>query len=177
MTELLKEDIDFLDLLIDEVCKPNVFNVTAKYLLENKVLNKTQINDFPRLVGILKESGKVEVIDILFGNPLSIRKNEKTLHFQKIGGFKNEFKKQNLKTWYNEPWVGYLIAFITLLFAVYQGFQNHSLEKDIFSSKLNIDSLRNEVLSHKKKLDSLNVQYLLLKSQFSDLKNNTEKKK
>jgi hypothetical protein len=92
-------------------------------------------------------------------------------------GILKYLKKKNKYKWYNEPWFGYLIAFITFLFAVYQGFQNHSLEKDISSSKLSIDSLRNEVLSHKKKLDSLNVRYVLFESKLSDLKNNTEKKK
>ena len=88
-----------------------------------------------------------------------------------------EYLSKNETKWYNENWVGYLIAVITLLFAFYQGFQNHSLEKDISSSKLSIDSLRNEALSHKNKLDYLNVRYVLFESKLSDLKNNTEKKK
>ncbi|WBX72872.1 hypothetical protein PG913_08135 [Tenacibaculum pacificus] len=127
---------------------------------------------------ILSELIKEKKIKIKDGNNISFLKltkrgkliNENELFFK--------IDKKEIKTkWFNEPWIGYLIAFITLLFAFYQGFQNHSLEKDISSLKLSIDSLRNEALSHKKKLDSLSVRYVLFESKLSDLKNNTEKKK
>ena len=183
MTKLFKEDIPILDFIIDEICKTGVYSVTAEYLAKKNVFNfgkvetvgdlvfnETDAKNFERIVGIIKNSGKAKITEQLFETPLSVSRNSETLQFQKEGGFAKEYEKQNKKTWYNEPWIGYLIAFITLLFAVYQGFQNHSLEKDISSSKKNVENLKSQ-------FDSLNIQFRSFEKKFSDLKRKTEQKK
>jgi hypothetical protein len=183
MTELRKEDISILDFIINELCKSGIYSVTCEYLAEKKVfgfgetknvddleLKIRDTNNFEIIAGIIEKSGKAKVTQKLFENPLTVSKNSETLLFKEEGGFANEYKKQNKKTWYNEPWIGYLIAFITLLFAFYQGFQNRSLEKDISSSKKNVETLKTEI-------DSLNIQFHSFESQLSDLKIELERKK
>tara|TARA_B110000881_G_C18127287_1_gene295079 strand:- start:90 stop:443 length:354 start_codon:yes stop_codon:yes gene_type:complete len=85
--------------------------------------------------------------------------------------YKREAKMERLemrmKKWYNQPLIGYLIAFITLLFAFYQGYQNKNLEKEV-------SSLITQVVSLDKRHDSLNIHYRFLEKKLSDLKTEIE---
>lgn len=83
---------------------------------------------------------------------------------------KMERLEMRLKKWYNQPLIGYLIAFITLIFAFYQGFQNESLKKNISSLEKNAEFLKNE-------FDTLNKNHDFLEKKFLDLKNNIDMKK
>ena len=148
--------------------------------------NNFSLNKLPKLTSLSEDDKaiffkeKPTIQRFLIENNLVTINNLKELKFTEKKRRYKSFEKYltSLKAkWYNEPWIGYIIAFITLLFAFYQGYQNQSLEKDISSSKLSIDSLRNTTLSHKKKLDSLNVRYVLFESKLSEMKNNTDKKK
>lgn len=78
-------------------------------------------------------------------------------------GFIKFLKMGNKKPWYNENWVGYLIAFIVFLFTVYQHFENRTLS--------------NQVYILNKKNDSLNIQIETYKNQFFELKESIEKNK
>jgi hypothetical protein len=164
----------FIDWLIEDIENVEYFNI-KDFINKYKDISDHEKGYLPYSIASL---GKTYG---LFENTLNsdewFKLTEKGLTLKESGKSLNEYIKSLLPKWYNSNWVGYVIAFITLTFAVYQGVQNHSLEKDISSSKLSIDSLSNEALSHKKKLDSLNVQYYSLEENFSDLKNNIEKKK
>jgi hypothetical protein len=184
MTELLKEDIPVLNFIIDELCKSGVYSITSEYLVDKKVFDFGKNIIIDDLVSIEKDSKEFErLVSIIedfkcamvtrntgLGNPLSISRNEKTLQFKRLGNFENEFKKQNKKTWHNEPWVGYLIAFITLLFVFYQGYQNNNLGKDISSLEKSVDSINFVILSENRKHDSLNIQFRSFEKKLSDLK-------
>lgn len=80
---------------------------------------------------------------------------------------KMERLEMRLKKWYNQPLIGYLIAFITLIFAFYQGFQNESLKKNISSLEKNAEFLKNE-------FDTLNKNHDFLEEKFLDFKNNID---
>ena len=88
--------------------------------------------------------------------------------------YKRESKMERLemrmKKWYNQPFIGYIIAIITLFFAVYQWKENQAFEKNIVSLENKVDSLNT-------KHDSLNIQYDSLEKKLSDLKTKTEQKK
>jgi hypothetical protein len=150
-------------------------NEVAEYLMKKGVVaeHKGLTEYESKAIRFLKENELIK--------PSSNKKYQyhSTSEINKISelGIEKYLKKKNVSKWYNEPWVGYLIALITLLFAFYQGFQNKTLEKDISSSKLSIDSLKILIHSHKKKLDFLNSRDVLFESKLSDLKNNTDKKK
>jgi hypothetical protein len=150
-------------------------NELAEYLVEKGVISEhSGLTEYERkAIRFFKENS---LIKPSLNKKYQYHSTSEINRIKEIG-IKKYLKEKNKTKWYNEPWIGYLIAFITLLFAVYQGLQNESLKKDISSSKLSVDSLRNEVLSHKKKLDSLNVEYALFEEKLSDLKSKIEKKK
>jgi hypothetical protein len=171
----------FIDWLIEDIENVEYFNI-KDFINKYKDISEHEKGYLPHSI---ESVGKTYS---LFENTLNsddwFKLTEKGIRLKESGKSLNEYQKSLLPKWYNANWVGYVIAFITLLFAVYQGFQNHFLEKDISSLKLSFDSLkpstdslRNEVLYDKKKLDSLNVQFDFLEEKFSDLKNKIEKKK
>ncbi len=82
--------------------------------------------------------------------------SEKGIKAKEIGGhlkYENSLKK---KIWYNDNWVGYLIALIVFLFSVYQYF-----EKDSLKSKY--DSLKSQSEFYKDSVSELKEQIELYK--------------
>ena len=171
MTELLKDDIPVLDFIIDELCENGKYSsITAKYLGDKEVfgfgkkdtvgdlfLNETDNKEFERLASIINKSGKAEISEQLFESPLSISRNSETLHFQKLGGFKNEFKKRK-KTldWYKIIPIGVAIIFGSL--SAYQKYSYNSLDGKFETLEVENDSLKSE-------LDSLKVNLTDMKKK------------
>jgi hypothetical protein len=150
-------------------------NELAKHLVSKGVIGEHKgLTEYEnKAIRFLKEN---ELIKPSPNKKFSYHSTSEINEIHKLGIVKY-LKNRNKSKWYNEPWVGFFIAFITLLFAFYQGYQNKNLVKDISSLEKGVDSLKIEVLSHKKKLDSVNVQYHLFEEKLSDLKENIEKRK
>lgn len=177
MNELLRKDIPVLDFIIDELCEKAIYSsITAKYLGEEKVfgfgtkdtvgdsfLNETDEKEFERLAGIIKKSGKAKVEKQIFESPLSISRNSETLHFQKLGGFKNEFRKQR-KTidWYKIVSICVVIFFGSLSF--YQEYSYNSLDAKFETLEVENDSLKSKIDSLKVKLNNIKKSESILKN-------------
>lgn len=86
-------------------------------------------------------------------------------------------EKQTKTKRYNQSWIGYLIAFITLLFLVYQSFETLNLENDIENIKNQVDSLNFNMISLKDKYDDLKNLISKKDSLFLDLNSNLDKQK
>jgi hypothetical protein len=120
---------------------------------------------------ILTELIKEKKIKIKDGNNISFLKltkkgkliNENELFFK--------IHKKEIKTkLYNEPWIGYLIAFIALICALYQWKENQFFEKNIVTLGYKVDSLS---IKH----NSLSIRYDSLEKEFSVFKIKIELKK
>jgi len=72
-------------------------------------------------------------------------------------------KPPKSELWYNQNWVGFLLAFIVFLFSVYQFFENRTL-------KSQVDSLTSDNKNYK---DSLFEYRLLLEKQVQSTKKDT----
>ena len=46
-----------------------------------------------------------------------------------------------LKKWYNQPIIGFIIALLSLSFALYQGYKNEEIKQKFVDLKFRIDSL------------------------------------
>ncbi len=85
--------------------------------------------------------------------------SEKGIKAKKLGHLKYQ-KSLKKKIWYNENWVGYLIAFIVLFFSVYQYFDRESL-------KSKYDFLKSQSEFYKDSLAELKGQIELYKTNSS----------
>lgn len=163
---------DIEELILKYLRESKDFWVDLFPLIEN---SEYSYSDFYNILTVLIEENKIKIKD---GNNISFLKltkkgkliNEKELFFR--------IDKIEIKTkWFNQSWVGFLIALFSLLFAIYQGFQNKSLDNKVSFLNKEIDSLKNTSISHKSKLDSLNDKYISLEKKLSDLKIKTRQKK
>ena len=168
----------------NEITK-DIEKLILKYLNDSKsfwvdlfpLIEKSKYSYF-EFFNILTELIKEKKIKIKDDNNISFLKlttNGKLINKSEL--FFRIDKKEIKTKWYNQSWVGYLIAFITLLFAFYQWYANKNIENNIYSLKNRADSLSIEVLSLNKKLDSLNVQHVLFEKKLYNLKTQIETKK
>ena len=81
-----------------------------------------------------------------------------------------ERASENIPEWYNKPFIGYLIAFIVLLFTVYQHFDNRYLNREVDLLNKKSDSLNNLILTYKDSVYELKQQ---LEKQKPQLKQDT----
>ncbi|WP_405604194.1 hypothetical protein [Polaribacter sp. Asnod1-A03] len=123
MTELQKEDISVLDFIINELCKVGVYSIDVEYLKNKQVFNfgkkdfKSvdelvfgEENEFKRLISIIDDFGCAEVnFNKYFNGEHSVRENQKTANFLKLGGFENEFNKQQQNSLREKNKINYLI--------------------------------------------------------------------
>ncbi|MDV7188616.1 hypothetical protein R3X25_15140 [Lutibacter sp. TH_r2] len=72
---------------------------------------------------------------------------------KELGGHKKFQDSLNKKEWYNENWVGYLIAFIVFLFSVYQYFENDSLKNRYDSLESEYDLYKDSVVDSKEQFE------------------------
>lgn len=125
---------------------------------------------------ILKELIGENKIKIRKGNNIDLLKLTKKGKLINNNELQFRIDKKGIKTkWYNQPWIGYLIAFITLLFAVYQGLQNKFLENQISLLKKSNDSLKVQLLLNKNKIDNLNFCIISLQYKIDKLNSKTKK--
>jgi hypothetical protein len=177
--ELTKKESKSIDASLQEYLdlhqKESVKKSDFIFLMKRNRINEVRFEYIFSLLNSLKVLAyKNERGDETLG--IKFNRNE-VIELLKKGGITEKTSKLKSSKVYNEPWIGYLIAFIAILLAVYQGLQNGSLNKEITFLKLSVDSLRNEALSDKNKLDSLDIQYVLFDKKLFDLRNNIEKKK
>ena len=171
MTELLKDDIPILDFIINELCKNGIYSsITAKDLGDKKVfgfgkkdtvgdlfLNETDNKEFERLASIINKSGKAKISEQLFESPLSISRNSETLHFQKLGGFKNEFKNQKKSL----DWYKIIPICVAIIFGSLSAYQKYSYN----SLNVKFENLKVENFSLKYELDSLKINLTDMRSK------------
>ncbi len=166
--------IKFLDWLIEDIENVEYFNI-KKFVNKYKDISEHEKSYLPFSI---ESIGKTYD---LFENTLNsdewFKLTIKGIKLKESGKTFNDFEKSLKPKWYNENWVGYIIAFITLIFAFYQGYQNHTLKDDISYLEKRVDSLKVLIPVQDKKYDSLNIQYDSLEKKLSDLKTKTEQKK
>lgn len=143
----------------------NNFWVDLFPLIEN---SEYSYSDFFNILTELIKEKKIKIKDGNNINFLKLTKKGKLINENEL--FFKIDKKEIKTKWYNEPWIGYLIAFITLIFAFYQWKENQVFEK-------NIITLENKVDSMSIKHNFLNIRYDSLEKEFSDLKIKIELKK
>ena len=144
---------EYFNLLIAKIKNTREFNIliTLKANLNRINLDpkeKDELADSIAIFGINK--GFVDVINTSTGwyklTDKGIRLKESNLTLKKF--LKNEPKNK----WYNENWVGFAIAFIVLLFSVFQYFDNRSLFRELDHVKSQRDSCKSEFSVHTDKL-------------------------
>jgi hypothetical protein len=160
------EKVKYLDIVILNIEKTEMFSIND--ILSKKTnLSNTDKNNIELDLISFGGANKYGLFELLNPKNTNTRwlklteKGEELKVFKK--GFEKFLKKENKKPWYNENWIGYLIAFIVFLFTVYQHFENRTLS--------------NQVYVVNKKNDSLNIQIETYKNQFFELKEKIEKNK
>jgi hypothetical protein len=184
--ELTKKESKLIDKSLQEYLdlhqKENIKKSYFTFLMKRNGINEDRFEYIYSLLNSLniltyKNDRGVETLGIKFS-----RNEVKDL--LKNGGLSEKIVKINSTNWYNQPWLGYLIASITLVLAFYQSCVNYNLDEDVSlleNNFLNVnrkyDSLGNIFYFHNKKLDSLNAQHDSLESKLFDLKTEIELKK
>lgn len=162
-----KELEKYFDLLISKIKNSKEFNIlkTLKSEIEPLGLNNEDKNNFAHsladfgsnknLIGVINRStGWYNLTD----KGIKLKQSELTL--------KKFIKKESKKEWYNENWIGFAIAFIILMFTIFQYFDNRSViqERDFIKSQLDScksqlsDSLqKSEIKMRQLKLNTLTM--------------------
>jgi hypothetical protein len=163
-----EETIKVLDIVINDLDNVSYFSI-KEILARHREYNEHQQGAlFIEIESFGGIHNLFEKIDDKYGGLFRLTKNG--IRLKEYGKGFNAFEKSLQPKWYNENWVGYVVAIITLFFAVYQWSENHSLKKDASFLEKKVDSL---IVQH----DSLSIQFLSLEKKLSDLKSKTEKKK
>lgn len=177
-----KETIKYIDLIIKDIDDFDCFsvnNIVFEYLKPESKEGKEQ---FFVIIDKIKLFGKNNDIFVPRTKDgwCKLTDKGKRLKLSKKS-FKRFEKSENKTEWYNKNWVGYLIAFILLLFTVYQHFDNRSLKQDFDSLSKKYDSLKHQSDFYKDSVSELKQQLerqklklkkdTLSKSYHSDLKN------
>lgn len=129
----------YFNLLISKIKNPREFNVLRTLNIELNVLNlepkeKDKFAESISNFGI--DKGFIDVINTSTGwyklTDKGIKLKSSKLSLQKF------LSKELKKEWYNENWIGFAIAFIVLLFSIFQYFDNQSLisERNFLKSQL-----------------------------------------
>ena len=115
-------------------------NLLVKELVDQGVTSENNSNTLLRSQAIrfLKEN------DLIKSSPNKKFQYHSTSEIHKINqeGIKKYLKRKGKSEWYNQNWVGYLIAFVVFLFSVYQYFDNQTLQNDFDSLKKEYSLIR-----------------------------------
>ena len=149
--------IKYIDLIIKNIEDFDSFsvnNIVFEYL---KPESKTEKDSFFKLIDDIKLFGKNNDLFIPRTKDgwCKLTEKGKKLKLSK-NSFKSFNKSHDKKKWYNENWVGYLIAFFVFLFIVYQYLDNRSLKNEY---------------------ENLNTQYEIYKDSIYQLNKELEKQK
>ncbi|MCF6349268.1 MAG: hypothetical protein L3J20_13400 [Flavobacteriaceae bacterium] len=165
-----EETIKVLDIVIEDIENVSYFSI-KEILARHREYNE---HEQGYLFVEIKSLGEVyDLFEYIKDSDGLYRLTPKGINLKESEKGFNEFEKSlkpKEKKWYNENWIGYLIAFIVLLFSVYQMKENKSLTNRLIVVEKKLDSLNT-------KLDYLNVQYDSFEKKLSDLKMKTEQKK
>lgn len=136
----------YFDKLIFKIKNSREFNVLKTLKSEIDVLNlePKPKNDLAKSIadfGINR--GLVDVINSSTG---WYKLTDKGLRLKQSNLTLNKFlKKESKSKWYNENWIGFIIAFIVLLFSVFQYFDNRTLAYERDFAKSQLDSCKSEL--------------------------------
>ena len=72
--------------------------------------------------------------------------------------FKSFEKSINKKDWYNENWIGYVIAIIVFLFSIYQYVDNRSLKNENKDLKIQYEIYKDSTYQLNKELSKLKME-------------------
>lgn len=139
--------------------RTNLMQHVSKHFLMK--LNKELISEINILVKELYKNGTISEYKLMPGNRKKairfLKENDiikpnlyKKFQYNSTNeineiykvGIESYLKVLNKSEWYNKNWVGYLIAFIVLLFTIYQHFDNRSLTHKFDSLNKQYDSLK-----------------------------------
>ncbi|MGX1024289.1 hypothetical protein [Psychroflexus sp. MBR-150] len=159
MTE--KELIKYIDLVIKNIDDFNAFGIKDPVFDKLKPKTEDERKYFFKLIDKIELFAKNNdlFIRVSKGDCFKLTDKGKKLKLSSKT-FKNFEKKQNRNEWYNKPWVGFLIAFILLIFNIYQHFDNRFLKDDYNSLLKKYDSLKVGFNNYKDSTSQLNHQNL-----------------
>ena len=163
--------IKYLDIILSNVNTVEKFSV-QDILKNNSDLDFNKQKERTELIRIqiaVQQLGETyEYFEPIDNRPGIFKLSLEGIKAKELGGhvkYQNSLKK---KIWYNENWVGYLIALIVLLFSVYQYFEKSSLKSDYNSLKLKYDSLKYQSQPYKDSVVELKEQIELYKLKTSN---------
>lgn len=162
--ELTIKHLDIVLKISNSVEKFSVLDILKEYGAID--FNKdSERSDFVRLKIAVEQLGKTyEYFENIENRPGIFKLTKVGIKAKEKGGhlkYQNSLKK---KTWYNENWVGYLIAIIVLIFSIYQYFEKNSLKYDYNSLKLKYDSLKSQSQIYKDSVAELKEQIELYRT-------------
>ncbi|QCE40230.1 hypothetical protein [Psychroserpens sp. NJDZ02] len=150
MTE--REIINHIDLLFKKITDFNAFSINNILFEELKPdeKNKDNVKTFQIIIKETKLFGLNNNLFKLYNDnewySLTEKGKELKLSKKDFIKFSNGINKTK---WYNDNWIGYVIALIVLFFSVYQHFEKRTLSSKVDSLKKERDSLNNQIEFHK----------------------------
>ena len=129
-----REIIKYIDLIIKKIEDFDSFSVNNIVFDHLKPESQEEKDSFFELIDEIKRFGKNNDLFVARTKDgwCKLTDKGKKLKLSKKS-FKSFNKSEEKRKWYNESWIGYLIAFIALSFSVYQYLNNRSL-KDKFDA-------------------------------------------
>ncbi|WP_111707396.1 hypothetical protein [Lutibacter citreus] len=151
MTE--KELIKYIDLIVKNIEDFDFFSINNILFEHIKPETKQEKDDFLELIESIKLFGKNNELFIVRnkGGWFKLTERGKRLKLSK-NSFKSFEKSINKKEWYNENWIGYVIAIIVFLFTIYQYVDNRSLKNEISTLKTQYEIYKDSTYQLNKKL-------------------------
>lgn len=153
MTE--KEIIKYIDLIINKIEDFDLFSINNILFDYINPETKQEKDDFFKLIESIKLFGKNNNLfkGINKGGWFKLTEKGKRLKLSKKS-FKSFEKPTNKKDWYNENWIGYLIAIIVFIFSVYQYIDNRSLKNEYDTLKIQYEIYKDSTYQLKKELSN-----------------------
>ena len=125
-----KEILKYIDLIINKIVDFNLFNINNILFEYIKPKTKKEKDDFVELIETLKLFGKnnnlYKGIDKGGWHKLTEKGKKLKLSKKSFRSFEKSFSRND---WYNDNWIGYVIALIVLFFSIYQYVDHRSLKK------------------------------------------------
>ena len=126
----------YIDLIIKDIEDYDSFNVNNIVFEYLKPESNEERESFHNLIDSIKQFGRNNDLFVTRTKDGWCKLTEKGKKLKLSGkSFNSYTKSENKNKWYNENWIGYLIAFVVFLFSVYQYVNNRSLKTE--NEKLN----------------------------------------
>jgi len=167
-----RSTITYIDLIFKNIEDHDMFsvnNIVFDYL--NPETTKQQ-QDFHELIDQIKLFGRNNDLFVARTKDGWCRLTEQGKRLKLSGkSYKSFSKSENNSKWYNENWIGYLIAFLVLLFSIYQYLSNRTLKAE--NEKLNSRNsiYKDSTQQLQKELEDLISKY---NSEIEDKKDSVE---